>query len=249
MTSIKTIIIDDEQAGQNYLKGLLESNCPQVDILAICGSITEAIEKIHQLSPELVFLDIKLPGGTGFDVLSQTSSKDLNVIFTTAHEQYSLKAIKFSALDYLLKPIKPSELIEAVNKHMSSKTHVMNSKIELLLQNLQAPKQLPSIALPTLQGYTFVDLDTIIRCVGDGAYSRVHFSSGEDILVSRNLKEMQELLDNETSFIRVHKSHLINIAHVRQYVKGGGGYLVMSNGDNVDVSKQRKDEFIRRFKK
>ena len=241
---ITAIVIEDEKNGRDFLKNLLTDYCPEVDLLAMAESINVGKELILKHRPDLVFLDIKMPRGTGFDLLESLDEVDFEVIFTTAHDNYALKAIKFSALDYLLKPIDPQELVDAIRKVGEKRRNPKNRKyMEAFLNNINSRNVFNQIALPTIEGLIFVKLEDIIRCQAEGSYTRVFLSSQESVIVSKILRDIEGLL-GDSGFLRVHKSHLINMNQIRKYVKGSGGSVTMSDGAVVEVSKRKKDIFI-----
>ncbi len=241
---IRAIIVDDEEKGRIFLKNMVDEYCKEVQIVAMADAIDTGIETIRAYHPDLVFLDIKMPRGTGFDVLKELHEMDFEVIFTTAHDNYALTAIKFSAIDYLLKPIDINELQEAVEKMIRKKDRKLKKEnFEVFLSNLQMENSMKKIALPTQDGLMFVKVEHIIRCEGEGAYTKIKLVENEKLMVSKNLKEIEGLLF-DCGFFRVHKSHLINLSHVKRYIKGSGGTVVMSDQHSVEVSKRRKEAFL-----
>ncbi len=248
---IRSLIIEDETRSAGILQKLIQEVSIEVEILAIEHSIKNGLKAIAELQPELVFLDIQFPIGTGFDLLDQIDEVNFAVIFTTAYDSYALQAIKFSALDYLLKPIDKIELKAAIEKTIAKQAHsdIQKQKVELLIQNLlqgmdhKNKKNAQKIALPTLKGYSFIKVDDILYCEAEGTYTKIHFSSRPSILISRNLKNLEGLLE-AYSFFRVHRSFLVNINHIMEYVKGPGGELHLNNGKVIPVSQGRKDVFI-----
>ena len=241
----KTIIVDDEKGCRDSLESLLQG-FHKINIVAIVDSISLAEEAITNLQPQLVFLDIEMPGGTGFELLEKISSLNFDVIFTTAYDQYAIKAIKYSALDYLLKPIDPTELEEAINRFTSKKhdQDLINNKFKTLLNNIGGEATHQKIAIPDGEGLSFIKIADIIRFQSDGSYTYMHsVGKQKPTLISKPIGDYQEMLINET-FARVHRSHLINLQHVGKYVKGEGGYAIMSNGSKVEVSRRKKSDFI-----
>jgi two-component system, LytTR family, response regulator len=241
----KTIIIDDEKGCRDSLENLLK-DFPQITIVAMVDSISAAQEAITNLQPQLVFLDIEMPGGTGFELLEKISNINFDVIFTTAYDQYAIKAIKYSALDYLLKPIDPNELIEAINRFASKKSDqdLINNKFKTLLNNISGETTHQKIAIPDGEGLNFIKITDIIRFQSDGSYTYMHtIQNGKPTLISKPIGDYQDMLTNEV-FVRIHRSHLINLQHVVKYVKGEGGYAIMSDNSKVEVSRRKKTEFI-----
>lgn len=240
---IKCIIVDDELRARNGLKKLIENYCEDAVVVDMADSVANARIAIAEHAPDLVFLDIDMPGGDGFDLLEQLDDIPFEVIFATAYDQFALKAIKFSALDYLLKPIDLEELIAAVNKvHKKKGTAPDKERYQSLKANI-AQKNLERIALPAADGLTFVNIKDIIRLQSDGSYTIFHTTGNKNIMVTKSLGEYEEILE-ENGFFRTHHSHIININRVEKYVRGRGGYVVMDDGSSVDVSARRKDEFL-----
>ncbi|MBS1910840.1 MAG: response regulator transcription factor [Bacteroidetes bacterium] len=246
---IEAIIIDDERIGRETLRSLLEQCCPSVHVAGMADSVASGREMIEKCSPDLVFLDIEMPFVNGFELLATLPEKTFEVVFTTAYDQYALRAIKAAALDYLLKPIDRDELIAAVAKaeQKLGGKRTLSQNIEVLLANLRhASPEHSKIALPTDDGLILVQMSDIIRCEADGNYTRFHLVRDEQILVSRTMKEFDTIL-GEKDFLRVHHSHLVNMAHVRKYLRGEGGFVIMSDSATIPVSRRRKDELIRRL--
>lgn len=244
---IHAIIIDDERHSCDALKMLLDKSCPQVQVAAICYSGAEAIKKIKEIKPDLVFLDIEMPAMNGFQMLEQISSINFEIIFTTSYDQYAITAFKFSALDYLLKPVDREELEKAVQKVSKKINPGISQQLEILLQKINQPAiPVQRIALPTMQGLEFVPVDSIIHCSSSNNYTEVFLSDKKRLLVSRTLKETEEMLADH-AFLRVHHSHIVNLNAVTRYVKGEGGYLIMSDGSMVDVSRSRKELLMQRL--
>lgn len=237
---IKAIIVDDEPLCCDTLETMLEKYCPGVQLVAICHSGEEAITAIDQQKPDLVFLDIEMPRMNGFDMLQKISPINFEIIFTTSFDQYALRAIRFSALDYLLKPIDKDDLINAVQKVIQRTQKPIAQQLQLLMQKLQQPvNPLNKIALPTMEGLQMVPVENIQYCESDSNYTIFYLKDKQKIIVSRTLKEIEELLE-EFSFVRVHSSFLVNLHEVLKYVKGEGGYLILNDGTIVNVSASRK---------
>lgn len=241
---IKAIIVDDEARGRQGLANLIKEYCPDVEVLALCESAREALQKIPELKPELLFLDVEMPEMSGFDLLEQLPSHDFDVIFTTAHSEHAIKAIKFSALDYLLKPIDGDELKEAVDKNIQKRTEEQAHRMQLLLNNRKSASGVyDKIALPTSEGYLFLPVEEILRCEASGSYTLFYLDKKEPILVCKNLKEYEELLI-ESGFYRIHHSHLVNVKHIQKYLRGDGGQVVMKDGSVIEVSRRKKEAFL-----
>ncbi len=244
---IRSIIIDDEKNGRENLTGLLRTYCPLVHVVAEAGSVEQAVAAIQQHQPQLIFLDIEMPGGNGFQLLEHFKDFPFEVIFVTAYDNYAIKAIRFSASDYILKPINMNELISAVNK-VSQRIQLQNEsdRIRQLYQNTLHPVN-PKIGLPTGDRIEFVEVKSIIRCQGESNYTHLYFTDKKSLLIAKSLIEFEELL-SDYHFIRVHKTHLVNLNHVTSYTKNDGGILVMSNGDSVAISRRRKEETLSQLK-
>jgi two-component system LytT family response regulator len=247
---IKALIIDDEKSSRDTLRGFIENYCEEIEILDEAESAEKGIEQIKNLHPDLIFLDIELPLGSGFDLLEACGQGNFEVIFTTAHDQYALQAIKVCALDYLLKPISATDLINAVSKiRQRGLSKTTSPQIGAFVENISnLNKQLSNIVLPTFDGFIVVKISEIIRCEAEKNYTNFILVNNEKILVSKTLKEFEELLHN-MDFIRVHQSHLINAAHVQRYIKGAGGYVQMSDDSIIEVSRRKKELLIERFLK
>ena len=240
----KIIIVDDEKGCRDTLESFLK-DFPEINVVGTANSITKAQELITNLQPHLVFLDIEMPGGNGFELLEKISPLNFDIIFTTAFDQYAIKAIKYSALDYLLKPIDPDELASSI-KRFSSKKHdqdLINNKFKTLLSNISGEATHQKIAIPDGEGVNFIKISDIVRFQSDGSYTYMHIlNANKPTLISKPIGDYQDILANE-NFIRIHRSHLINLEHVTKYVKGDGSYAVMIDGSRVEVSRRKKAEF------
>jgi two-component system LytT family response regulator len=247
---IKAILIEDELRSLKLLGNLIGEYCPQVKIIGTATSVDEAFQLIQKNDPNVIFLDIEMQRETGFDLLLKFSEIPFEIIFTTAFEHYALKAIKFSALDYLLKPIDIEELKQAVSKlELNNHRQRVNKRFESFMHNLQNPKsELYQIALPSSEGLNILQIQDILYLKSDRQYTIFQTKSGEKIVTSKNLGEYEDLL-LEYNFFRVHHSSLINLNEVKKYIRGDGGSVVMSNGDLIEVAKRKKDNFLKRFAK
>lgn len=243
---IRTLLIDDEEKSRKALVTLLLRYCPEVEIVGQAGGVEEAIEKIDSLKPELVFMDVMMPDGSGFDVLEQCQESDFGVIFISAFEQHAMRAFQFAALHYLLKPLNFLELQAAVERFRKADTQEQLPKqaqrLELARQ-VYGSGQPENIVLHAINGFSVVKISDILRCEADSNYTKVIFTEGKPFLASRSLTHFEELLSG-LPFVRVHHKHLINLAQVKRYNKGRGGYVEMSNGHEVEVSVRKKDEFL-----
>ncbi len=244
---VKAIIVEDELRSREFLNNLVKEYCPGVQVLAMAATVDEAIQAINTHKPELVFLDIELHTGTGFDVLESVEDTNFHVIFTTAYDHYAVKAIKFSAVDYLLKPIDVDELQSAVQKVSNKMSGNDQQALQVLLQNLRKPLGSDfSITLATSEGLEFVPLQQIIRLEASGPYTHFFLKEGKKIMVSKNLKEY-ELLLTEHHFFRVHNSHIINMKEVKRMIKTDGGYAIMNDESMISISPKKKDEFMQQM--
>lgn len=242
---IKTIIVDDEEKSCVTLNNLITRHCPSLSVLAHCDSVGAAVKAIKTHSPDLVFLDIEMPFENGFSLFDEIRNPDFSVIFTTAYDQYAIKAIKYSALDYLLKPVDVEELKKAV-EHFESQQERNGSKTdnyELLLSALKLKSRSAKIAVPTFDGLQMISAEEIVKCTADESYTHITLTNGSKLVVSRILKEFEDLL-SDYNFFRVHNSSLVNLAHVKKYVKGDGGYVIMSDDETVEVSRRKKNELL-----
>lgn len=237
---MNTLIIDDEIKSRNTLNNFLVKYCADLKVLGQADGVQTGLEQIKALQPDLIFLDIEMGDGTGFDLLEKLENKDIKVIFVTAYNEYAIQAFRFSAVDYLLKPINPEELIDAVRKLNSESPASQEERYHTLLNN---HKKIRKIALPTQEGIEFIPIEKIIRCEADNNYTQFHLLSGKSILVSKTLKDFQELLEAQ-GFFRVHQSHLVNLNYVQKYMKGSGGLVVMEDGSHVDVARRKKEAFL-----
>lgn len=250
MSEIKAIIVDDEQHCIEALQTMLQKKCPEVTVLGGVNSVKEAKDLIDDVKPDVVFLDVEMPHQNGFELLKLFDRITFDVIFTTAYEQYALKAIKFNALDYLLKPFSVKELQDAVQKCISRRNGLPadanNAPIEVFLQNMKTLHQThKKIALPTINGLVFMPVQNIVRCESTGNYTRIFFTDKKNLMVSRPLKEFEELL-SDVDFFRIHNSHLINMQQMQSYIQGEGGFALMSDGTQVEVSRRRKADFLKK---
>lgn len=248
MKPLKAILVDDEMHAIDNLKYELHRNCPGVEILISFSDPKEALDRLRSLQFDVLFLDIEMPWLNGFDLLQKLPRIDFEVIFVTAYDQYAINAFRYSAIDYLLKPIRSSDLVEAVHKVNDKHQQFDRSHLDVLLQNLSAPQQrMEKIALPTSSGFEFVKISEIVRCESDGNYSRVFLIGDRSIYLAKTLKDMESLLHNQ-GFIRVHHSHLISEHQITKYDNADDS-VWMEDGSCIPVSRSKKAEFLSRFKK
>ncbi len=247
---IKTLIVEDEQKSREMLAAIIQKNCPEIEIIGLAKNVKEGVELIKSHHPELVFLDISMPDGSGFDMLEQVAGYKFELIFATASDQHAVRAIKFSACDYLLKPIDIEELKLAVDKVVSKKKTTPNMEnLQFLIQHLKrADENFQKITLPTGNAYEIVNIKDIIRCEADGSYTNFYLADKRKLMISVGLKHYEELLP-EMDFIRVHHHHLINMHHVVRFLKEDGGYAVMSDGSKIEISRRKKEAFMEKLNK
>ncbi len=244
---ITAIIVDDEPDCCESMAMLLERYCPEVKVLDICYSTETALQSIKEHEPQILFLDIEMPFMNGFELLEKLGKINFDLIFTTSYDQYAIKAIRFSALDYLLKPIDRTELQKAVQKAAQRNQHPLPQQLEMLLQKLKNPTiSIKKIAIPTMEGFQLLTAESIISCESEGNYTHLFLKDKRKITASRNLKDVEELLE-DYAFIRIHHSHIVNINEVEKYIKGEGGYLMMSDGSTINVSKSRKELLLKKL--
>ena len=244
---MKALLIDDEPDAVEALHLTLMETCPEV---AVAGKYTDpekGLAAIRALKPDLVFLDIEMPVMNGFQLLQELSDIPFALIFSTAYDRFAVKAFRYSAVDYLLKPVNPEELRKAVDK-VAEKQRVEKTQLELLRQQLYTTdaRRFDKIALPYAHGYTFVELSDVMYCESDSSYTKFFLVTGEMYLITKTLGDVEEMLSGG-NFFRIHKQFLVNMHHIRSYIRGDGGYVVMPNKVNIPVSRIKKDEFTERF--
>ncbi|MEL7586477.1 MAG: LytTR family DNA-binding domain-containing protein [Prolixibacteraceae bacterium] len=242
---ITAILIDDEQHAIDRLTSLLRPYRNDIRILNTFGTVDEAVKGITELNPDVIFLDVQLHDRTGFEVLKEVPDTGFSLIFTTAFEQYAVQAFKFSALDYLLKPIDGEEFSKAIRKVVQkSENEQLSQKIRVLLSNLPEGNKPKRISVPTLDGYIFLEISDIVRCQSDVNYTHIFTRSRQRYIASKTLKHFEELLA-ACNFFRIHNSHLINLEYIKRYTKGKGGYVTLTDGSTLEVSMRRKEEFLK----
>ncbi|MBS1597415.1 MAG: response regulator transcription factor [Bacteroidetes bacterium] len=247
---MKAILVDDEPDGIRTLKKLLELNCPEVEIAATCSNAISAKQMLEEIQPDLVFLDVRMPGKNGLEMLMELTEQNFEVIFVTAHNEYMLQALQFSAVDYLMKPVDEDRLVEAVERVKRRLTHNRPERqTATLLHNINkigSPMEM-RLCLPTLKGFTIVKLEEIVYCEAQRSYTVFRLVNNKTIMISKPLFDYDKLL-NDTIFLRVHKSFLINLLHIKEYMRGDGGTVVMSNGMEIEVSRRKKEMFMAKVK-
>jgi two-component system LytT family response regulator len=239
---MRAILVDDERANLEILQVLLEKYCPEIKIVATANQVGEAVEVLNLHRPDLLFLDIQMGKHSGFDLLNMLTEKPFEVVFVTAYDQYGIQAVKFAALDYLLKPVNPDELIHAVAKAKERIKHkVQNEQLNFLLQQIKKPETIAQkIALPQHNEIRYVTLNEILRCEADNTYTNFFLSNGDKILISKPLKEYSDMLKPH-GFLRTHQSHLVNPSFVKSWIKEDGGMLLMKNNDKIPVSRPNRE--------
>lgn len=246
--TIKAIIIDDEQHARAAVRNMVNLYCSGVKVLGEADGVAAGLECIEKFDPDLVFLDVEMADGTGFDLLARVGEVTFAVIFITAHEQYALRAIRFSALDYILKPVQPDELIQAVEKAIRSRREELNLKLQTYTRNVAVPGQPPATIILNTAGSIYrVEVADIVRCESDENYTRIFFPERDPILVTKTLKEFEELLCGY-GFVRIHQSHIVNLNYVQSYLKGLGGMVILKNKERIPVSARRKELFLKAMK-
>lgn len=247
---IRTVIVDDEPNSLSSLQYLLKEYCPEVLILGVAEDAEKGFKAIRELQPDLVLLDIEMPYGNAFDLLNRLAPVQFEVIFITAFDNYSINAFRYSALDYLLKPINITELQAAVQKAARQiQLKQIGNRIDNLLTNLSQGQQQPAsrkIAFPTAEGYIFVNEDEIVRLEAIRNYTNLYLKDHQKIVISRTLKEFEEMLD-EKNFTRIHHSHIINHRYIKRYLRGRGGYIELEDGTRLEVSIRKKEDFLSKF--
>jgi two-component system LytT family response regulator len=239
MTSLNTILIDDEPRGISSMQKLLQINCPEVNVIGSCTNADEAIGMIKSMEPDLIFLDIAMPVKTGFDLLKELKGFPLEVIFVTAHNHFMIEAFHFSAIDYLLKPVEDNLLVDAVSRAKKRIAEKSGSKnVETFLHNLkqkQSPQKM-RLCIPSLKGFQVIELDDILYAESSGNYTNLYFSNKQMVCTSKPMHEYEKLLE-DAGFVRIHKSILVNLLHVKEYLRGEGGSVILSNGHEVEVAR------------
>ncbi len=238
---IKAILVDDEQKATETLKMMLEEYCPDIEITGTANSAIEGVKEINSKKPDLVFLDVQMPNGTGFDLLESIPERKFDVIFVTAYNEYAIKAFKYSAIDYILKPVEINELITAVDRFKKNKNIEKTSSYEALLENIKGNKP-TKLAIPTQDTVEYVNIEDIIRLEADASYSNVFLANKTKLFVSKNLGEFQNLTE-DMDFFRIHKSHIISLRYIKKFHKNED-FVEMTDGSKVLLARRKKQEFI-----
>lgn len=247
---MKAIIVDDEPKSREVLKTLLERFCPAVNVIGAAGGVEDAKKLIEEVNPDIVFLDVEMPGGNGFKLLDETQRNNFEIIFVTSYGHYAIPALRYSAIDYLLKPVEIEELKNAVQRVEArlAKKGDLKANYKALNENLQLPASQQRIAVHGVNDIRFVSVKDIIRLEGDSNYTYIITTTGGKYHTSKTLKDYEELLQGHSNFIRVHKTHIINLDHLTKFIKNDGGYIIMSDGSKVEVSRRKKQELMERMK-
>ncbi|WP_411894686.1 LytR/AlgR family response regulator transcription factor [Winogradskyella sp. A2] len=241
---MKAVIIEDEKQAIVALQQELKNNCPDVEICGSASTVKSGFDLITEIQPEIVFLDIQLKDGTGFDLLEKLNTKNFKVIFTTAYSKYAIKAIRISALDYLLKPIDSSLLVEAVEKAKKIDLEKMQQQINSLINNRSIDPLRQKIALQTTKGVFMYECSSILRIQSDGNYSKIFLEGDKKEVVAKTLKDFEEILQ-DSGFLRIHHSHLINLQHLQSYINKDGGYVILNDKTTLPVSKRKKPMLLK----
>lgn len=247
---IRAVIVDDELYGRENLKTLLSKYCPEVDVIAEAASVEEGVRVLRdpELQPDVAFLDINLQDGLVFQLLNELEERPFEIIFVTAYEQFAVKAFKYSAIDYVLKPIDPDALREAVSQIRPGRLNRIAQRLEVLQSAMAQPQKVEKLTVSAADGIYFLNLKDIVRFEADDNYTQIFMHNGDRLMASKNIKIYEELLSH-LHFFRVHKRHMINMNFIRKFVKGDGGFVVMEDGKEIDVSRRRRAEFLEKIGK
>jgi len=242
-SKLNAVIVDDDPFCIFHLQDLISKCARDINIVASCENGEDGLAQISKYTPDLVFLDVEMPGMNGFEMLRKLPAKKFEIIFTTSHDHYAIRAIRFAALDYLMKPIDATSLQEAISrlKEKRETSEISTSQLEII--NHHKEKKLDNLAVPTMEGLLFIGLNDIIRCEAEDKYTKIFLADKKMILSSRTLGDFESLLD-VYGFFRIHKSYLINLKHLKKYLRGEGGQVVMTDGSTLDVSRRKKDELL-----
>lgn len=242
---LKAVIIDDDDFSCFHLQDAIKHKVSNVEVIGTFNSAEAAIGKLALLKPDVVFLDVEMPGGmSGFDMLKKLPSINFEIIFTTSHEHYAIRAIRFSAIDYLLKPVNVPDLQEAISRVCEKKSQNTDLSLWQMEVVTQAKTKIENLAIPTMEGLIFIGLQDIVYCEGDDRYTKIYLQDKKMIVSSRTLGSFEELLDSH-GFFRIHKSHLINLNHMKKYLRGEGGQVIMTDGTTLDVARRKKDDLLK----
>ncbi len=244
MEKIRTVLVDDEKNSLIILQKLMEKYTPDIEIVATAQSVEEGIQTINEQKPDLVFLDISMPDGDGFEVIKKTEYKNFGIIFSTAYDQYAIRAFEVAALHYILKPVKAEDLKEAIKRYKTAKEENVDFKMKIFNEAL---KEQPSkLILPTSSGMHIIDINEIVRCESSNNYTTFFLTDGKRIVVSKSIQIYEHML-SQSHFCRIHNKHIVNLKFIKKYVKGRGGHVELADGSHVDVSDGRKKNFIEKL--
>jgi len=246
----KAVIIEDEKLGVTNLTNMLARYCPEVEVIGVAGSVTEAVDLLNDpdCNPDVAFLDINLSDGLVFQVLNQLDDVNFEVIFVAAYEQFAIKACEYSAIGYILKPIDGEQLVAAVSRIKPGKLNKITERLQMFSQHYNVPNKFEKIGVAAIDGIYFVYLKDIVRFEGEDNYTHIFLKNGEKITASKTIKAYEDMLAG-ANFFRVHKSHVINLNFIKKFVKGDGGFLVMEDGKQIDVSRRRRPAFVEHMQK
>lgn len=248
MNNIRAIIIDDEPGANSAMKKLLEHVSPGVEVIAACNNASEAIEAIRVLEPDLVFVDILMPGTNGMEMLKSIPEINFEIIFVTAHNTFMERAFRFSAVDYLLKPVDEELLSDAISRASSRiRNRSANVPVQTLLQNFKQDMRKMKLCIPSLKGFQVEEISDILYCEASNNYTNLHFLNRRMICSSRPIQDYEVML-RDNGFVRIHRSSIINLEHVKEYIKGEGGTVVLSNGTELEVSRRKKEHLMNSMK-
>lgn len=242
---LKAIIIEDETKARRVLEELLKEYCPEVSLIAAVDSVPEGVKAINKLQPDIVFLDIEMPEYNGFQLFEFINDISFEVIFTTAYQEYALQAFDVAAIGYLLKPIQIEKLVQAVEKVKEKLKEQSKERIELL-QHTWKEEKVSKVALPISEGFLFVELNDIMYLSAEGSYTNIILRDNRKFIVSKNIKNFEDLFSGNL-FFRPHRSYLINLNAVKQFIRQDGGYILMENGDAVSITKEKKEDFLKAY--
>lgn len=247
---LKALIIDDEGNAREMLEWLINTWCKEVDVVGMCASAEEGIKAIHDVQPDIVFLDIEMPHMNGFEMLEKlTGEHTFELVFTTAYDQYAIRAFRYSAFNYLLKPVDPEDLKQTVDRILHKKHQATREQLDLLMEQVKSLRPtVQRIALSAADGLRFVKTEDILYCQAESNYTQVKLINGDRVLVSKTLKEFDETLSGE-DFFRVHNSFVINLNQIKKFIRGEGGYVLMNDGQQITIARSKREDFFARFEK
>ncbi len=250
MSELKALIIEDEYDSRENLKNFLSKYCENVNVIGEAESIEQGKDLLQSdtINPDVVFLDIHLKDGLSFQLLDNLKEIDFEIIFATAYNHFAIKAFNYSAVGYLLKPINPEELVATVSRMRKGRPQFMKKRLDVLSQHFKNPNTFEKMSISAVDGIHFINIKDIVRCAGEDNYTHIFLSNKQKIIVSKTIKEYEKLLQ-PMNFYRVHKSHLVNLNYISKFVKGEGGYLIMEDGMQIEVSRRRKAAFMEQLKK